>query len=432
MATGQAPGEGPIVHRWDLFEDAPDLVEQRFTDMEEFAREGYNMAFAAIQALVDIAGSLTLIDREVTIDTTPINPSIPEFPDPPVIDLDLFNVDFPSAPFAPNLIEAQLDPIPTTFPEMIGPGEPNPGDSVYLDNLMTALKNKLLSDLQTGSTGIPDNIQNAMFQRNLERDLLEYDDEQDRVSGNWAKGGFPYPNGGLRAAKDRTAREFSAKRLDLSREIMIKSWEIALNNYHFVVQQIVATEALLIKWAESVAMRTLEASKIAIDAQIRGYEARVKGFSERVRVILEKLRAKIEYNLGLIRTYEASVNAYSARVRAEAERVNAVATGYKAQTDVFSSIVDFDVKVVDLELKVISAKIEQALGNAQIMIKDKEVELRAYEALMNLKAEAQKAIGTIAAHVAAGALSAVHAQVSIGAQNSADYFFNPNQVPLNE
>lgn len=416
-----AVADAGLSNRWALFNDAPTLVKKRFDDMQATGILGFNMAFASIQALQNIGQALGLINRTITIDTEVINePSIADL-EPPVIDISQFRVDFPTQPTAPSLIDATLEPIPSAFPDMEGPGNVNAGDLTYVSNLMTALKAKILSDIQNGSTGIPDDIQDAMFSRNRERDLLELDDELDRVAANWGKGGFPFPNGGLRAAQRKTTREFSNKRTDVSREIMIKSWEIALQNTHFMIQQGIAVEGLLIQFANQVATRVFEASKAVIDTEIRAYEARVKGFGEKARIIIEKCKAKIEFNLGLIRMYEASVNAYASKMRAEAERINAVARGYEAETAVFTSTADFDIKKVDLDLKVIQARIDQALGNAQIMIKDKEVELKAYEMLNGLKGEIAKAIGMIAAQVASGALSAVHAQVHIGAQDSADY-----------
>jgi hypothetical protein len=420
-------GEGPIAHRWDLFEKAPELVDQRFTDMRNYALQGYNMAMASIQALSNIGQSLGLINRVISVDTEII--SEPDISDltPPTIDMNQFKVDFPLQPSQPTLIDATLETIPSTFPEMIGPGDANPGNLTYVSSLLTALKSKILSDLQNGSTGITPAVEDAIFKRNYERDLLEYDDEQDRIAANWSKGYFPFPNGGLRAAQDKATREFSNKRMDVSRDVMIKSWEIALQNSHFIITQGVAIEGLMIRWAESAATRIFEASKVEIDKQIKSYEARVRGFGEKARIIIEKCKAKIEYNLGIIRMYEASVNAFASKMRAEAERINAVARGYEAQTEVFNSIVNFDVKKVELDLKVIQARIDQALGNAQILIKDKEVELKMYELIQSLKVEMQKAIGMIASQVAAGALSAVHAQVHIGASDSASYNYTPPQ-----
>ncbi len=417
--------ELPIAHRWDLFEKAPELVDKRFTDMRDYALKGYNMAMASIQALSNIGQTLGLINRVISVNTEIISePNISNLT-PPTIDMNQFRVDFPSQPTEPTLIDATLETISSAFPEMIGPGDANPGSLAYVSSLLTSLKSKILSDLQSGSTGLTPAVEDAIFKREYERSLLEFDDEQDRIAGIWAKGGFPFPNGGLVAAQSRAAREFSAKRMDMSRDVAIKSFELALQNSHFIITQGVAIEGLLIRWAESVATRILEASKIEIDKQIKSYEARVTGFGEKARIIIEKCKAKIEHNVGIIRMYEASVNAFASKMRAEAERINAVARGYEAETEVFNSIVNFDIKKVELDLKVIQARIEQAVANAQILIKDKETELKAYELLNSLKMEAQKAIGMIAAQVASGALSAVHAQVHIGASDSASYSYNP-------
>jgi hypothetical protein len=67
------------------------------------------------------------------------------------------------------------------------------------------------------------------------------------------------------------------------------------------------------------------------------------------------------------------------------------------------------------------------VANSGILIKDKEVELKNYEMIKSLMMEAQKAIGMIAAQVASGALSAVHAAVGISASDSASYGYSPTQ-----
>lgn len=418
-----------INKRWVLFDDAPTLVKKRFDDMQSYAINGFNMAMAAIQAMVQIGQSIGLINRQITIDTEVINE--PNLSDriPPTIDMNQFVVAAPAIPIEPALIDATLGTIPTNFPNLIGPGDVDPGQlGAFTDTLMSSLQKKILNDLQTGSIGLTPDVEDAIAKRNYERDLLEYEDEQDRIAANWAKGGFPFPNSALRAAQTKAAREFSNKRMDVSRDIMIKSFELALANSHFIIQQGIGIEGMMITWANQVATRVFEASKAIIDSNIRVYDSRVKGFGEQARLIIETARAKIEHNLGLIRMYEASVNAFAARMRAESDRVNAVARGYEAETEVFNTLVNFDIKKVQLDLEIIKARIEQAAVNANILIKDKEVELKSYEILKTLLMEAQKAIGMIAAQVASGALSAVHAQVGISSSDSASYGYSPVQA----
>jgi hypothetical protein len=421
----QLPGESePISHRWDLFEKAPQLVESRFTDMQKFAVNGFNMAMTAIQALSRIGLELKMINRAIAIDTEVIDTSGLTDRVAPTIDFNLFRIDVPVTPSQPTLIDATLEPIPGTFPEMVGPSDVDIGAQGYVSSLLSALKSKLLSDLQNGSIGLTPQVEDAIFKREYERSLIELEDEKDRKAANWARGGFPFPNGGLTATLDDTDTKFTDKRLDMSREVAIKSFELALQNSHFIIAQGISIEGMLIQWTNQVATRVLEGSKAIIDSQIRSYDARVRGFGERARIIIEKCKAKIEYNIGLIRMYEASVNAYAAKMRAESERVNAVATGYEAETTVFNTQVNFDVKKIDVALEIIKARIEQAVANANIMIKDKEVEIKQYEMLNSLLMEAQKAQGEIAAQVAAGALAAVHASVSIGSSDSASYSYS--------
>jgi len=423
-----------IDYRWELFKDAPNLIYERFNEMKGAALSGYKFAEDAITCLKKIGMSLAMITTAIAIDTTVISGELPDRPEP-TFDPDQYRFDSPPVPLEPTgLIPMELDPLPpaSTFPELVGPGNVDVGPLAYTSTLMTQLQSKILNDLAHGGTGIAPDVEDAIFKRNYERDLTELDDEIDRTAASWAKGGFPYPNGGLRAAQDRVIREFSNKRTDVSRDVMIKSWEMAFQYTQFVVTQSVAIESLFIRWAESVATRIFEASKATIDANLRTYELKIKGWGEKTRLIIEKAMAQIQYNLGLIRMFEARVNAYAAKMNAEAARINAIARGDEAEVNMFNALVNYDVKKIDVDLKVISAKIEQAVANANILLKNKDVEIREYEALKGLKIEAEKAVGSIAAQLAAGALSAVHAQVSIGSSDSADYYYNPNQVPTED
>jgi len=417
MAT--APG---LDKRWQMFDTAPSMVEKKFNVMMDYGVKGYDIAMNAIQTLAALASQLKLINRAIALDTTLIPmPDITAQGDIPVIDKTQYRVDYPSKPVEPTLIDATMAPLPTDFPSWVDPGAIVTGDTTYISSLLTALKSKLLTQLQEGSIGIEPAIEDAIFKRGSERDLLEYNDAIDRDAANWARGGFPFPHGGLKAAQDKTSTTFMNKNLDKSRDISIKSFELALQNSHFVIQQIVAVENMLVHWAEAVATRVYEASKAAAELTISSFRAKLDGVKEQAIIIIEEAKAKIEYNRGLIQIFTAQIEAFSSQMRAEAERINAVARGDEAQVAVFKSIADFEIAVANLDLKVIEARIYQAVSNANILIKDKEVEMKNYEVLNSLIMEAEKAIGSIAAQLVAGALSAVHAQISASASDAANY-----------
>lgn len=409
-----------VQNMWTLFEKAPQLVEDKFVASMGMAQTAYTNTMEALQALGDLAGALELINIAIAIDTTQID--IPDLSDlnPPFVDISKFNVNYSQMPVAPNIIDALPDPIPDTFPDLVV-GEISGGNNTYISNLLTALKSKLLSDIQTGSVGLTPAIEDAIWKRDYERSILEHEDTKDRIAANVSRTGFPLPGGSLYAAHFEEELKFRDKRLDVSRDIAIKSFELAVANTHFVIQQAVGVEGMLINWANEVANRVYQVTKATVDAQISAFNSRVDKVAKQAVVILQKAKAKMDYNLGLIQIFTDQVNAYGVQMRAESDRVNAVARGYEAETSVFNSIVNFESTKATLALRVIQAKIDQAIANANILIKNKEVELKNYEVINSLKEEALKARGQIVAQLVAGALASVHAQAHIGATDSSSY-----------
>jgi len=415
--SADSPG---LDQRWGLFNTAPSLVENKFKTMREYSEKAYTNTMEALLALGQIAGQLELINVTIAIDTTPIvRPDISDL-NAPSVDVSKFNVNYSQMPVAPNIVNAMPDPIPSKFPDL-SVGEISGGNNTYVSTLLTALKSKLLSDLKNGSIGIPVDIQNDMWNKDYERSILEHEDSKDRIAGNVSRMGWPMPGGSLYAGFLDVELKFKDKRLDMSRDIAIKSFELALANSHFVIQQAVSVETMLINWTNAVANRVYQVTKATVDAQISAFNARGDKIWKQASVILQKAKAKMDYNLGLIQIFTDQVNACAAQMRAESERVNAVARGYEAETGVFNSIVNFESTKATLGLKFIQAKIDQAVANANILIKNKEIELKNYEVINSLKEEAIKASGQIAAQLVAGALASVSAQVQIGATDQATY-----------
>ncbi len=414
-----------IENRWIIFKTAPDIVTEKFELTTGIAQTAYANTVETLNRLAALAEALELINRTITIDTTDV--PMPDLTDltTPTIDISLFRVETPETPTEPTLIEATLDTIPSNFPDL-SVGEITGGDTTYVTSLITALKSKLLNDLQTGSTGVSADVENSIWYREYERMLLAHNEAMDRISAEWSKRGFPLPSGALTSMLQEEEINYTNKRLDMSRDVAIKSFELALTNSHFIIQQTVALEARLMDFANAVAQRVYEVSKAVVDSAIAAYSARTDGVYKQALTIIEKMKAKIEYNMGLIKIYAEKVNAYSAKMNAESSRINAVARGYEAQMGVFNSIVNFETKKADLTLNVIKMRLEQAIANAGLLIKDKEIEMKNYELINSLREKAEEAIGAIVAQLTAGALSAVHAQASISAENRGNYEFSSN------
>ena len=419
MATLQdiLNSDNGIDHRWDLFKDDPSLVEQRIKDAQGFASGAYQVSMAALQALQGILQGLQLINRTIAIDTTTITTSVPT-ETPPKIDMNKLQINMPALLASPSVVAVSIDPFPD-FPNLVV-GTLVPPVENYKSALKDDLSATILACIQN-SQGIPPEIEQLMFLRGYERDILVHQDAQDKIAEDWSASAFPMPNGALKAALDRETMEFSNHRLDTSRDISIKSFELALQNFHFMIEKGIAWEGHLMDYAHAVATLALQGAEAVIRLTIDAFKETVVGVKEKILGILEKVRAYIEYNKGLIDIYTAQIQGYTANIQGQSAAVNANARGYEAETAVFRATTDWDLGKAGLDLKVIEAKIQQAIENANLMEKDKEIEMKNYEMIKNLMVEGMKAIATVAAQLSSGAMAGIHVSAAMSASDSAQY-----------
>jgi hypothetical protein len=193
-----------IESRWAAFGSVPAIVDQKFTDGRTYALDALNIANITIADLRDVASTLNLIDTTTSIAyiTPPvareITASIPGSPD--------ITITMPTAPSD-------------------------------IDDMQNVIRNKLIYDISTGTPAIPVAIETAIFQRDTERAVLVHQDNLDRISAEWAKRGFTLSNAILASQLSQAEIDYANKRLDMSRDIAIKNFELSDANTKFAVQQ---------------------------------------------------------------------------------------------------------------------------------------------------------------------------------------------------
>ncbi len=331
MATGYEV-EG-IDQRWAGFKSVPKIIDEKFEDGRGYAQSAFRVAQETIQKLSDLAASLKPIDTNTATTLEDITPPAREdfvatAPSSPVIELNL-----------PSNLET--------------------------DDVETAVHDKLLKDIQSGGPAIPSDIEDAIFKRDSERSLLVHQDALDSISAEWAKRGFTLPNGMLNAVLAQAVIEYNNKRMDVSRDVTIKSFELGDANTKFAVEK-------GIQW----------------------------------------LMTRIE--------------TYKAKVQAEIARIDAVIKKYLGQVEVYKGEAQVFMTLNDVELKRFDGELRLALAKADLVIKDASLDMKNYELLNNLKIEAMKAIGGVSAQEVAGALSSVSAGVHMSVSNAASYGYSTN------
>ena len=323
-----------IAQRWSIFRTAKDIVDTKFDEGRDYARDGFRIAQEQIERISDLLANLSAIDINVAGLLADITP----------IDLTEFTGE---APTDPTGLELNL-----------------PADLSDTDEVDRAIHDKLVHDIVSGGPAIPEAVENAIVERDHERSLLIHQDALDSLSAEWAKRGFSLPNGMLSAVLSQAVIEYNNKRLDTSRDVMIKSFELGDANTKFAVQQ-----GLL--W---------------IGNRIETYKA--------------KLQAEISRIDAIIKVYLGKVQVFQGKAM------------------VYNTLTEVQVRRFDAELKV-------ALAKADLTIKDAELDMKNYEFIKQLKIEGMKAISGVAAQLVAGALSSVSAAAHIQASNAANYSYSP-------
>jgi hypothetical protein len=495
-------------------------------------------------------------------ETTPVL----EFVDPP----EAPDVDYPDAiemtpvvfSAIPELDFPGFDGIRPTIDLIPPPVYITAGDNNYQSNLLDEINAKLLNDVINGGTGLGAEIEQDIWERNQERDQLALSDSMTRATAEWAARGFDFPNGILAGMLIPLELEYMHKRTDTSRDISIKQAELAQTNTHFAIQQGLALEQIKINWANQVAERTFQASKVYTDALLAVFDAEVKKQSllleqykadaqvfvelikaeiaklERFRIEVEMNKGIAEYDRNRVEVYKAQVEAidtmiksyghevdavkaiaetqktkmeafkaaveayvaqvnsktaeytmytaawngektkaevYSTRVDAYGKRIASIQAEasaklevmkgqievnkdilnryttdidfYKAKSSNYIAVIEERLKLfssevsryqvdgniynnkTDLTIKQYDTEIQKYLKQAELSIKQAELDLKAQEFNSNQMIEARKAVATVAAHVAAGAMASLHASASLSASASgSENFSNQNQI----
>lgn len=278
----------------------------------------------------------TFDEDEPSITTTFNFPDAPTYTLPSVPTFE--ELDIPSAP---TLSIPDFDQLLPVTSDVNVPsisfywGDEDP----YSDDLLVAVKASLLDWVQNGGTGLPVDVEQAIFDRGRNREDINSIRSENQVLKEQASRGFSRPSGSTVAALDYLAQETQNKTADLSREIMIKQAELEQANMQFAIQQAIALEQLLINENQQIQQRSFEAAKYVQDVAINIFNAELA----KVNIALEG--------------YKAYAAAYEAQVRAALSRVEIFKAEIEAQ-GLISQINRDSVLLYNAQLDAIKTSVE--------------------------------------------------------------------------
>lgn len=324
-----------IGDRWNIFEQADTIVTTKFDDLNGIV----DAQIIAIDAL--LLNFSTAVDGAAT-ELSQIISDI-AIGDVPTLTISSFTGTAPTA-------------ITVTY---------NAPTLTDVDDIQDIIRAKLVSDITNQSPAISSSVETDIFNRETERAELLHQDALDDIANEWSKRGYTLPNAYLLAALSLEIVNYTNKRLDISRDIAIKNFELTDANMKFAIQQGLA------------------------------------------------------YIINRIEVYKSEI-------QAEISRIDAEVKVYLAQVEVYRGEAQVYAITVDAAVKEFEAKYKAAMMEAEINLKIVDAEIKKVEVVYGMSVESTRATSVVRAQVLAGALSGVHATAQISASNSADYQYSTN------
>lgn len=485
-----------------------DLVTNQFHLVQDYASEAFTLAEKYIDQLnsyiiATISMTPPSIDvpaiTSITIDPSisaqlPVAPADSDYPVAPSVP-STTDFSFPSQPsfvfpsvpvmtdiVIPDFIDQAISPITLTIPtiDFDVPATPaiNTGDDVPHDTLVQAAKAKLESNILNGGTMINSDVEDDIWNRDLERNEQALQDAIDKLSSTWSKLGWSLPDGLLANSITTINKEYMNKLLDRSREIAVKQAELEQAGMFKSLELTTSLESVLIGSHNEYAKRVLESSKATADVTIQIFKERVNRYNamleafktdvvtyktgiEAEQVRAEVYKAKLSGAQILATIDETKVKAYATHISAISEMVNVYGTQvkavavmyeaerqkierYKAQVDAYTSTIDAITKkylaktegfksyvqawtaTSDSQTKLTELSTRAKIAELDATLKEWEIQLKLIQENTTLRLEALKAVAQTASNLAAGALSAGHASASAGYSHSWSNAVNQN------
>jgi len=297
-------------------------------------------------------------------------PPAPELtlPDPPVLN----DIILPSPPdisipeFDANLPVDDI-PVPDNFSWT---------ESPYNSDVWDSLLEKILDGIVNGCTGLDPEIEQAIWDRALQRQAIEDDRLFRKIRDTYSERGYNMPPGAMAGAEIEAWNEIGRRDELLNADIAIKQAELAQANTHFMVDKGVGVEQILREFHNAQANRSLEAAKTLVTASVEIHNALVRKFAadvDRYRAQGDVYKSRVQAALAQVEIFKSQVEA--AKVSADIQAI-------------LVDIYDKQVRAVDTLAKLYVAELEGVKTKAEIQklkLDSFEIQTRSYIAMIDFE-----------------------------------------------
>jgi hypothetical protein len=285
-----------------------------------------------------------------------------------------------------------------------------------------------LNLMNQGGTGLPPEIEQALFDRARERVTEVTAEAVETAQQYWAAKGFDLPGTTVLAQVQEARIQGQVEKGRINRELSIQFHQQEIENLRFAVQQglqyeiqlmqvyaeaynvgrqVAEGHAAVLRTVAEIAARMHEINLAIYTAEIEIFRANVELELQKVqkyRLEVDAERAKADTNDALVRQYEAQIRAelskvdiyrgrieaYQARIGAETAKID----GFRARVDAFSA----QIRGETSKAEVFGAQVQNEQGRVavqQALVDGYRARVGAYEAEVQAQATKTRSINEV-------------------------------------
>jgi hypothetical protein len=402
---------------------AKDIVNEKFGQTSAYADRAVDQATNALVELWDyvkgVSANMPEIDIEYDTHELNIDSALAgKRPTRPAVTVPSVTV-----PQAPDLVTPTVRDvtIPTGTIEAPGSeGQFNYDEPAYLSDIHDAVVTKLLYWIENGGTGLGADVEDAIWERDQERNRPQRERVYQEKEQFFASRGWTLPPGALEAAVAEALLEQTRADDQRSREIAIAQAELAQKNTHFFFSESTKYEGILREHFNRVANRLLDAARAAVEKVWEIYKAKLEGRKIELQIAqteaeVNKTQAEVINATNKAKTdrFESEIKAYDAKIRMELSVIDAIAKIFAMDVDGYRADIDAAKTQLQAEIEVLRTKVQQANNQTALSIEEARMLLEAYLKAATIEVEGIGTSGKVLAQLAGAALSAVSASASL-------------------
>jgi hypothetical protein len=405
------------------------IVEERMAYVTGIAENSKSAVDSAITSLLNTVSALNTAEPP-TVDNT-VLPDIPaaefnniDIPDLPDIDFgdvpepEYEDVIIPDMPALPTVYE--VDKM-TLYDEMSIPeSELVIEDLTYVTTLSDTIETRLKEIIADGVSGLSTTVEQAIYDRAVARKTAETIAAYAETENYFAARGYSIPPGAMSGRLLEIQAQADNALTDINNDILRMQGELAFKGTWESISRIIEFEK------QKRDFFALEVSNVLAKAK-----ARADNLMARVNLMLEARKSRLTNEAMLADDVLKRYQMIYDYLKTTLVKLQANVDVYKTKSQTYISSIDAGLKKWEGEVKKITTTIEaKSTDNkiqamiAELGMKKAEISSKAYiekyksmnekyAKLVDATVDAMKTVGGLYSQVASGALSAIHAGVSI-------------------